>query len=648
MSLVRQEPQPTFEESLELGRERALQSLRERTGREFDPDELKNQAVDFLAGNTAHYFAESLTLPPKLRDGLDQRKLAVSAYILSRVPYPLILILATAGGFAGTNNLTFRAYFAAGNLGLTKLAILLAFGMALLVIFKIANSRALYLYGKLLARVNSYESKRVAFNRLLFGGIDLLYANCLTKDLGILYVLQFPSSAPTLVETRSRSLHSTGDCRAVTDLLLEHESIAIGIVGPRGVGKTSMLEVIQDRAETAGHTTVSLPVPAMYSEDSFLRALALRVSVRLSGKADSSFASSMLRWSDRNTARATIAVVVLCFSVALVAFGANFRDISKYVNAFTLMGGIGIVVSLLAVFYLLVGGLDQGRHLKRFSRGVERSAHLLCEDLMYSWEVTNGAELSMTPVPFETKTSRSRSRKRRELSYIEVADRFREVLEENAKYAHSSPITILIDELDKLPSAKQRASLIVVLKDFLHIRNVRVVVTVASEAQQAFANRQFAAERTVYDTAFDEIVQIAETTVSDTCGILGGRVAGFPDGLALFCHCVGGGNPRDAIRVARGLLREGKRANAEFDLETSLRKLIRESWSLDGANKERSELADEVVALTLEQLDDDHWRVETSSTDFARADVLAARLKDLRAEAIKADAATTAGLTRNA
>ena len=649
--LVYQEPQPSFPSCLCLGETIALQELEHRTGINLADDQMQDQMRKFIlyVRNGLHedasvYFANSLSAAKDLR--LISRVLhsltGIRHFRICRLVSVLSLIIGILGFLVVLLLVPERRFWFISNwhwlwcILLYVALSLLSWGVLRLSSTSIQNES-----NRLRKEFDRREKDRAIYNRLLFNGIDALCADSLKRLLGLNNMLKLPSEAPLLVETKTRYLYETPKCKEVVNLLFEHDTIAIGIVGHRGVGKSSMLEFIRDSVVSAQHKTVFLPVPAVYSEESFLRMLALNISGQLCGMENEPYFVDDRERTNKGPAlpRAFIWVYLVGMSLSLVLAMIGLLDykmnlmmnlsllVREYLNMPLKMSFIFLLITSITLMYISHGESERRKFNKKYN-GVSKNAYSLYRDLRYSWETTDETELHLNSSALETKIARSNKRQGRELTYVDVADRLRRLLEENSRNTESTQaVTILIDELDKL-QVDQRTSLITVLKDLFHIGNVRVVVTVAPDAHLAFTNGPFSGERTVYDTAFDEIIEVPDPTAKDICGILQKRVPEFPDGLALYCHCVAIGNPRDAIRVARRVLQERKQAKTDFHLEDTLRSIITTIWQINESEQLKADIAERVVQIALRQVtSDDEWQSEAKPSDFEEADKLTAAVK---------------------
>ncbi len=108
-----------------------------------------------------------------------------------------------------------------------------------------------------------------------------------------------------------------------------------------------------------------------------------------------------------------------------------------------------------------------------------------------------------------------------------------------------------IDELDKLaPEAAVRFMNDIKAIFEAHVPGCYFLVSVSEEALAGFAQRGLPT-RDVFDTAFDEMLRLEPLSYDATVAMLAKRVIDLPRGVAVLCHALAGGLPRDVIRVVR-------------------------------------------------------------------------------------------------
>jgi nucleoside-triphosphatase THEP1 len=111
-------------------------------------------------------------------------------------------------------------------------------------------------------------------------------------------------------------------------------------------------------------------------------------------------------------------------------------------------------------------------------------------------------------------------------------------------------VVIGIDELDKMESEQAAHQFLNEIKGVFGIRDCFFLVSVSEEAMSNFARRD-ARLRDAFDSSFDEIVHVRPLNLTQSRTVLSERVIGLPVQFAALCHVLAGGLPRDLIRYAR-------------------------------------------------------------------------------------------------
>lgn len=114
-------------------------------------------------------------------------------------------------------------------------------------------------------------------------------------------------------------------------------------------------------------------------------------------------------------------------------------------------------------------------------------------------------------------------------------------------------VVIAIDELDKIDSAEQVQRFLNEIKSVFGAEGTQFLVSVSEDALAAFERRGLPV-RDAFDSAFHEIVRVDYLTLWDTAEVLSSRVIGLPEPFVWLVHCLSGGLPRDVIRTARAML----------------------------------------------------------------------------------------------
>lgn len=190
---------------------------------------------------------------------------------------------------------------------------------------------------------------------------------------------------------------------------------------------------------------------------------------------------------------------------------------------------------------------------------VARAARRL-EDIRYLQTRTAGWSGKLTLGGGEAQATRSTAKARQPLTYPEIIAELREFLALVAKAliavnasAAATPLVVAIDELDKIASAEHAQRFVNELKALFGVPRCHFVLSVSEDALVSFERRGFAV-RDAFDSAFDEIIRVDRLTLPESRKLLSSRLIGLAEPFVCFCHCFSGGLPRDLIRVARAMM----------------------------------------------------------------------------------------------
>lgn len=146
-------------------------------------------------------------------------------------------------------------------------------------------------------------------------------------------------------------------------------------------------------------------------------------------------------------------------------------------------------------------------------------------------------------------------------TYPELVSEFCRFLRMVANEVHKAGgnVFIGIDELDKIVDGEQAQRFINELKVVLGVPNCYYLIAVSENALAAYEMRGLPV-RDTFDSAFDEVIQLNYLRLTESRELLSKRVVGMSEPFICLCHCLSGGLPRDLIRAARHVVAEGKRS----------------------------------------------------------------------------------------
>ncbi|MCI0155738.1 ATP-binding protein [Leifsonia shinshuensis] len=385
--------------------------------------------------------------------------------------------------------------------------------------------------------------------QILGNGISDAYAIALRNLLSSEGVLEFPTEAPRLVELNPDSIVASRSITHAQTFVMSHETSALGVSGPRGVGKSTLLSAVVRKARAAGALAVLLPAPVEYSVTDLLRSVAYAIR-------DECAQNDSSRAEQRSRKQRISAGIAVTLSGLLILVGAVlpavartvwdwFLELWPFMLATVLLGaGVIVIVSGFSARSAAWRRPDPSARIRTLVADLEyevaRSGALTAK----GWGV---AEFGFT-----------RSRSRRAPTHSDIVAGLRTSLAA-LTLRGTRRVVIAIDELDKLPSHEAAVRTINVLKDLLHFPGVHVLVTVSDEARSSFGLGH--AERDAFDSTFDAILEIDRLTITDSRQIIDSRVVGFPEQLLILSHISAAGLARDLIRSARNFID----AASEFD-----------------------------------------------------------------------------------
>jgi hypothetical protein len=397
-------------------------------------------------------------------------------------------------------------------------------------------------------------------------------------------------SAPGLSEITSRErLIPTQSLQAIWRLSRDMSSGSIGVSGPRGVGKTTLLRYFCDLSfeSTTGSRQgifaaddVRFMVSAPVNYDA--RDFTLHVFSKLCAEVIGSGAARHKRPNRFSPSRRirifappamVAALAIAIFSVPASDWPRALGSLSAWTTGATFLGGIVLVVSLANWWSLRKTGRQQENQQKLLNE-----ARHWQESIRYAHTFTAGSSGSLgLPRWLQVGISRSHQVQEIPITLPELVEAMRDfatrVIRERQKFSSwyaeisklsplssSAPeihdlkprIVIGVDEIDKMDSESAKRFLNDI-KAIFGMPDCLYLVSVSDEALDIYEQRVLFG-RTAFDSAFDEIARVQSLDFESCRRLLRRRIAGIPESVIAFCHVMSGGVPRDIIRAARSVL----------------------------------------------------------------------------------------------
>ncbi|MFK0258504.1 hypothetical protein [Streptomyces sp. NPDC090445] len=382
---------------------------------------------------------------------------------------------------------------------------------------------------------------------------------------------------------------------------------SIGIAGPRGVGKTTLLQQFCSKEHappsdsTAGKPSVRvlLHAPVKYDAREFVLLLFTRVCAAVAPeKADQALGGH--KWDDRRRRRAvdTAAVSVLTFTLGWGVFLLVTVLIGWQLSPNLAPALVLILVSLAGIPLWLTFRERHGReppdefgaNKEIYGEAAAEAAELL-RGLAYQQSVSRTWSAGVkTPVGLEGGVAANVTMTEKPMGFPELVARLNEFLR---KLAINNRVFIGIDELDKIDSDDQVYQFINDIKGIFGEQDCYYLISISDNAMSSFERRGLPV-RDAFDSSLDTVITVCPAKLSMSQTLMRRWVIGMPEAFVCLCHVLSGGLPRDLIRVARELILI---AHGDPTANRSLEELTRAMVHTDLTRKA---LAAEVAAQRLD------------------------------------------------
>jgi membrane protein implicated in regulation of membrane protease activity len=449
-------------------------------------------------------------------------------------------------------------------------------------------------------RTAEQEVEKAVIEKRILSELRLIIADDLEPSYETTLTI---SDAPGLAEVFDPAFEITTESRSRIRRLLDHmPGGSIGVAGPRGVGKTTLLGSFCSTALTTklkGRPVLSImtSAPVEYDSREFILHIFSSVCHRvleikgkdprqpwsyMTGiqKPPITFLSTIISLKE------ALAVILLgLFLMATLLLSNQLTNLSDFFREFFF--GLGLFLVFMGVVGLLIQVyqvLQQRRQTQRQelqknelygNDPLVEEAYQRLHEIQFQQSFSSGwagsLKGSLASVAVETTAEAAIELSRNQMSLPEIVDRYRDFLTRASK---EYEIIIGIDELDKIGSDEQAHRFLNEIKALFGLEKCFYLISVSESAMSSFERRGLPF-RDVFDSSFDAIVHADYLTLDKAQRLLRRRVIGVPVPFLDFCHCVAGGLPRDLIRIFRALYEEHVQANAgESSLTTLCGSLI--------------------------------------------------------------------------
>jgi hypothetical protein len=425
--------------------------------------------------------------------------------------------------------------------------------------------------------------------------------------------------------------------RRIVEMMQRLPGLALGVSGPRGVGKSTLLgSIAGSPPELDGRPAVVVytSAPVEYESREFLLHLYGSLCRTLLARLGISEALALQQAREAARARSVdqlqlgwltsgLGIVLGAISIVLTQALAQVPAVGEHLpptrtqhllQVLDLKTGTLVIWSICAVLAgativlmapLPLGDAEergQASNLLRIVRRLGRRPSLRTRrpehttafgercireyaDIRFQRTYTSGWSGSLTmPAAATFGRTQGLSMAESAASLPELVQRFRALARDTAREV--GRVIICIDELDKLKSGELAYRFVDEVKSIFNIEHCYYLVSVSENAISNF-DRRGMPFRDAFDSAFDDMLYIDYLGLDGSRQLLNRRVLNLPGPFLCLCHVLSGGLPRDLIRITRKILdlaRDGQAGRTLASLS---------------AHMFRAELADKCRAISI-------------------------------------------------
>jgi hypothetical protein len=339
---------------------------------------------------------------------------------------------------------------------------------------------------------------------------------------------------------------------AVKQILEGSAAGSYGLSGPRGAGKTWVMEKALRRAEEQGGLGVWFPSPSEYEPIAFLGALSEVV------------ATSFERFYDKKTGRTTkssylrfvrdslIGGSVTYFAVILFVFTNEEGGTGNALPAFLSVRN-GVLAFLAVAGVVFFARAIRRRREEREGLGkVRQTAIEIRRQVRFTVTATENSESGLSAGQMGIGASLKRAHERqlveRPATLSSLIHNFRAFVCSIAEEV-GGPVVIAVDELDKMTDSRRVAQLLRDIKGIFDIPGACFLVSISDEAARAL-DLGAVRGRNEFNSSFYSVLSMPRLSPQAGLELLRRRDRGFDADCGLAIGILTGGVSRELVRVA--------------------------------------------------------------------------------------------------
>ena len=359
---------------------------------------------------------------------------------------------------------------------------------------------------------------------------------------------------------------------------------SIGISGPRGIGKSSLIKSFINFAggkiKEKEILSTYVNAPVNYELRDFVIHFSQKIiDTYLIRKGRPFDDRGMFEDSNRTSSNEYIPLLnkvirlfaftgIAILSIGLILGYSQVTEIRSKINDTLEVLGFsigtlikaGIILLLITAVYRFLYNQIILPKSKRNGYEMEpddtvRLSQSFMTNLKYQQGYTSGWSGSLKfPVGLKNKLSESSSINVVPLSLPQIISRLKSILKEIGK---EYVLVASIDEIDKMESKEDVIEFFNEIKSLFGVPNCFYLVSVSEEALSSFESRGILV-KDVFDSSFDDILKIGYFSFEENKNLIQKRVINLPLPFILFSHSFSAGIPREMIRTVRSLIEIGK------------------------------------------------------------------------------------------
>lgn len=366
--------------------------------------------------------------------------------------------------------------------------------------------------------------------------------------------------------------------------ILDRSGGCYGLYGPRGSGKTWLMQRAIHQADNTGGLGLRYPCPRRYDSNAFLSTLSANLAYEIEHRfAANSWRAAVLR----NGARFLLGLLVIPVTVGVITYLfrepvlAHTRSAAQ-VAAATLPDWLWALVAVALALLILLYSI---RFIEEKSPigSLVREAANLSERIRYSTALKLGTEINVSgskALAAAFSRSREKSLDERPTTVASLVHDFRSFAKLIAETLHGD-LVIGIDELDKVENIAAVRTLLRDIKGIFEDSGARFLVSISEAAATALQLGPLKADdQNEFGSSFYTVIELPPLDPAGAVKLLNDRGLVNSARLARALCVLSGGSRRELIRMADFCVFHSNRRMQAPDERAIVALLERESYGL--------------------------------------------------------------------